>query len=96
MDKTVYTVKKETVPADHFGLPTLLGKTVLIFTSNYIYYGTLHCVNCDFIELANPHIVYETGSFQDKKLLDAQPTGSDSMLIGIGFIESAFQTEKTK
>lgn len=54
------------------GLESLLGKTVTFFCAVYIYTGRLVGVNSTCVKLENPKIVYETGSFSDKKWKDAQ------------------------
>ncbi len=54
------------------GLMKLMGEQVMLFCLNYIYTGKLVGVNDKFVLLENPAIVYETGSFKDKKFKDAQ------------------------
>ena len=70
------------------GFLSLLGQNVEIFCGIYIYAGKLVGVNSTCIKLENPHIVYETGGFLDKKYKDAQPMGRKSHYISTGFIES--------
>ena len=70
------------------GFLSLLGQNVEIFCGIYIYAGKLVGVNSTCIKLENPHIVYETGGFLDKKYKDAQPMGRQSHYISTGFIES--------
>jgi hypothetical protein len=78
-------VKVEEVNGE--GFLALMGQTVTIFSLNYIYAGTLVGVNEEFVKLENAHIVYETGSFSDKKFKDAQKVAQE-MYIQKGTIES--------
>lgn len=57
---------------DGEGLVGLLGQRVTLFCLNYIYTGNLTGVNATCVLLEDAHIVYETGSFGDKKWADAQ------------------------
>lgn len=70
------------------GMPSLLGQNIEVFCGIYIYAGRLVGVNTTCIKLANPHIVYETGGFLDKKYKDAQQMGKEFHYIATGFIES--------
>jgi hypothetical protein len=70
------------------GFMALMGENVEIFCGIYIYAGKLVGVNNTCIKLANPHIVYETGAFLEKKYKDAQPMGREFHYIQMGFIES--------
>ena len=54
------------------GLVKLIGERVTLFCSNYIYTGKLIGVNDECILLEDCGIVYETGSFDDKKWKDYQ------------------------
>lgn len=76
------------------GMPALLGKNIEIFCGIYIYAGKLVGVNSTCVKLENPHIVYETGGFFDKKYKDAQPMGKDFHYVSLGFIESFGVTHK--
>ena len=49
------------------GFEKLLGETITVFCANYIYTGKLTGVNETTLLLTDPMIVYETGSFSDKK-----------------------------
>jgi hypothetical protein len=69
------------------GFESLLGQTITVFCAVYIYTGELVGVNTTCIKLANPHIVYETGPFTDKKWKDAQALPNE-MYIQVGMIES--------
>jgi hypothetical protein len=64
-----------------------MGQTVVIFSLNYIYAGMLVGVNTEFVKLENAHIVYETGSFSDKKFKDAQKV-ADVLYVQLATIES--------
>lgn len=70
------------------GFLALLGQNVEVFCGIYIYAGKLVGVNDTCIKLANPHLVYETGGFLEKKYKDAQPMGREFHYISKGFIES--------
>ena len=59
------------------GLVSLLGKTVTLFCSAYIYTGKLVGVNETCVKLQDAKIVYETGPFTDKLWKDAQPLPYD-------------------
>jgi hypothetical protein len=59
------------------GLEKLLGERVTLFCANYIYTGKLIGVNDDCVLLTDAGIVYETGSFTDKKWKDCQPLPND-------------------
>lgn len=78
----------ETKEVAEEGFLTLLGKNVEIFCGIYIYAGKLVGVNDKCIKLANPHIVYETGAFTDKKYKDAQHMQREFHYISTTFIES--------
>lgn len=70
------------------GFMALIGQNVEVFCGVYIYAGKLVGVNEKVIKLENPHIVYETGAFRDKKYKDAQHMGRECHYIAIPFIES--------
>lgn len=78
-------VKVEEVEGE--GFLALMGQTVVIFSLNYIYAGMLVGVNTEFVKLENAHIVYETGSFSDKKFKDAQKV-ADVLYVQLATIES--------
>jgi hypothetical protein len=54
------------------GLVKLMGENVTLFCMNYIYTGKLVGVNDTCVLLENAAVVYETGSFNDKKWKDVQ------------------------
>lgn len=78
-------VKVEEVDGE--GLIALMGEDVTLFCFGYIYAGKLVGVNDKFVKLENAHIVYETGSFDEKKFKDAQKLPNDHYVM-ISSIES--------
>jgi hypothetical protein len=78
-------VKVEEVECE--GFLALMGQTITIFSLNYIYAGKLVGVNDKFVKLENAHIVYETGSFTEKKFKDAQKV-ADDFYVQLTCIES--------
>ena len=70
------------------GLESLLGKEVTLFCINYIYAGKLVGVNATCVKLENPKIVYETGSFTDKKWKDAQELPHQYFYVATQAVES--------
>lgn len=48
------------------GLESLLGEEVLLICSAYFYTGKLTGVNDSFVQLDDPAVVYETGSWSNK------------------------------
>lgn len=75
------------------GLLKLLDQRVILFCLNYIYTGKLTGVNNSCVLLEDPAIVYETGSFSDKKFKDAQKL-SFPVYVNISSIESFGLTDK--
>jgi hypothetical protein len=69
-------------------LDALLGEQVLLLCANYFYTGKLTGVNEDSIELTNPAIVYETGKWEAKGYIDAQPLHVKTWNVRIDAIES--------
>lgn len=84
----------ETKEVKEEGLLSLLGKNVEFFCGIYIYAGKLVGVNTTCVKIANPHIVYETGAFLDKKYKDAQHMGREFHYIQLGFLESFGESHK--
>ena len=70
------------------GLEALLGKSVVLFCSNYIYTGILIGVNTTDIILEKAGIVYETGSFIDKTFKDCQMLPGKEWRVRTAAIES--------
>ena len=78
----------ETKEVTDEGFMALLGQNIEVFCGIYIYAGKLVGVNEKCIKLSNPHLVYETGGFLDKKYKDAQSMGREFHYLSMGFIES--------
>lgn len=76
------------------GLNDLIGKDVMLFCMNYIYYGTLSKVNDDCVLLKDASIVYETGAFSDKKFKDRQELPYH-LYVKSNSIESFCETNKS-
>jgi hypothetical protein len=70
------------------GLMALLGERVALWCECYIYAGILRGVNEDCVELAEAHVVYETGPLTDAGFKDAQPLPADVWHVRIDKIES--------
>ena len=81
-------VLQNVVEVQEEGFLALLGQNVEVFCGVYIYAGKLVGVNDKVIKLENPHIVYETGGFLDKKYKDAQHMGREFHYVAIPFVES--------
>lgn len=81
-------MKKLIKEVENGGLLELMGKRVTFFCLNYIYVGELTGVNDTCVELTNPAIVYETGSFSEKKYKDEQSLNVDRFFIATTCIES--------
>lgn len=76
------------------GLESLLGQDVELFCGVYIYAGKLVGVNKTCVKLANPHIVYETGAFTDKKYKQAQHMNKEFHYVMMGLMESFGTTNR--
>lgn len=87
-------VLKEVQEVKDEGFISLLGKNVEIFCGVYIYAGKLVGVNTTCVKLENPHLVYETGGFLDKKYKDAQPMGRTHHYVQMTLIESFGESNK--
>lgn len=70
------------------GLELLLGEKVTLFCLNYFYTGKLTGVNGTFVELTDPYIVYETGSFAEPNWKDAQKLPRETWNVMLQAIES--------
>jgi len=92
--KKVTVAQEIEVSENEFGVRTYVGNYVLVFTTTYIYYGFLKACNCDFIQIDNPYIVYETNTFSEINFKDAQKVSSNSLLLNIGHIETIFVTSQ--
>lgn len=92
--KEIWRAEKVSVDTNAVGIPARVGTNVLVITGTYFYFGRLITANCDFIEIADPHIVYETGDWSSPKFADAQRIGKQPLLIQVDHIESVHTTEK--
>ena len=75
------------VEVEQEGFLALLGQTITVFCTVYIYTGKLVGVNDTCIKLEEPKIVYETGAFTEKNWKDAQKL-PNSLYIQMNMIES--------
>jgi len=73
---------------ENVGLDSLLGEYVLLICGAYFYTGKLTGVNETFVQLENPSIVYETGSWSNKTYTDAQKLHADTWFVQRSAIES--------
>lgn len=78
----------QVIEVENEGLVSLLGQQVTVFCLNYFYTGELEGVNEKVIKLKNPAIVYETGSFEEKKFANVQKLPTSSLYVSIAMIES--------
>lgn len=69
------------------GLESLLGQRVTLYCAIYIYSGKLVGVNSTCVKLTEAEIVYNTGSFTDKKWETAERLPHD-WYIQTAMIES--------
>ena len=69
------------------GLMGLMGRRITCYCARYIYTGDLAGVNDTCVKLANPAIVYETGSYDNTEWSDAQKLPND-FYIKLDAIES--------
>lgn len=65
----------------------LLGKQVLIFGAVYNWHGKLIAVNDKGVILSNTSLVFETGSFTNKKFTDAQSLPCSEFRVAYGMIQ---------
>ena len=77
----------QVIEVESEGLIALLGKTVTLFCTNYIYTGRLEGVNSYCVKLSSAKIVYETGGFSEKEWKDAQLLPNE-LYVQCGMIES--------
>ena len=70
------------------GLEGLLGNPVLLICSAYFYTGVLSGVNDTFVELEEPSIVYETGSWSSKGYSNAEKLHCSKLNVMRQAIES--------
>lgn len=76
------------------GPMTLLGKDVYVSCSSYAYAGKLTGVNDKYIELSDPHIVYETGPWNGKSWKDAQKLPCSKSIVFLAQVENMFAVER--
>ena len=70
------------------GLESLLGERVLLLSMNYFYEGVLAGVNTDCVRLDDPHIVYETGKWNEKSYADRQKLHCPALYVRTNSIEA--------
>ena len=70
------------------GLESLLGERVLLMCAGYFYEGKLTGVNEQCVELSDPGIVYETGSFSETNYKDLQKLHTETWFVSVPLIES--------
>ena len=70
------------------GLDSLLGEEVLLICSAYFYTGKLTGVNETFVQLDDPAIVYETGSWSSKGYGTAEKLHTKRFFVQRAAIES--------
>ena len=68
-------------------MESLMGETVTLFCVNYFYTGKLIGVNDTCVLLEDPGIVYETGSWAEKKWKDKQDLPNE-IYIMLSAVES--------
>lgn len=76
------------------GPMTLLGREVYVACTSYAYFGKLTGVNDKFIELSEPHIVYETGPWNGNSWKDSQRLPTSKCVIFQAQIENMFAVER--
>jgi hypothetical protein len=96
VEKVVEVVVEETSTVVEVtgGAETLLGQTVYLACTSYAYTGLLTGVNDKFVEVENPHIVYETGPWSGKDWKDAQKLPTDRLVVYQAQIESMFAVKR--
>ena len=70
------------------GLVALLGKKVTLLCMNYFYTGILEGVNTTCVQLKDPSIVYETGSWNTPEYKDVQSLNVESIYVQTAAIEA--------
>ncbi len=70
---------------------SLLGKYCYIRCCNYAYSGTVSAVNGVVLEISNPEIVYETGTWSAKKWANAEKLPTNVLKLSFASIEAAFE-----
>jgi hypothetical protein len=70
------------------GFTALMGEQVTLLCMNYFYTGKLIGVNKEFVELADPAIVYETGEWKSNSYKDEQKLGCAALRVRVAAIEA--------
>jgi hypothetical protein len=70
------------------GFTVLLGEQVTLLCANYFYTGKLVGANAEFVELADPAIIYETGEWTAKGWKDVQALGCKTLRVRTAAIEA--------
>jgi len=91
VEEQVVVEKREEVVDEPGGWESYIGKTLLFHCGSYNYLGRLVGVNGRMLELANAGVVFETGPYTGNCKKDFQPVKGGMVLLGIGFIEAAFE-----
>jgi len=79
---------KKLIEVSDEGMEGLMGEVVTLLCMNYFYTGKLTGVNDSCVQLTNPSIVYETGSWADKDWSDAQSLPCEVLYVNTAAIES--------
>lgn len=79
---------KKIVEVSDEGLEGLLGEKVTLFCANYFYTGTLSGVNHTCVQLTDPSIIYETGSWADSDWKNEEKLPSQSLYVQCAAIEA--------
>lgn len=81
-------VLREVVSVENEGLPSFMGKKVILFCANYFYTGVLVGINKTCVKLESPAIVYDTGAFSNAKYSDEQSLNTKEWYVRLSMIES--------
>ena len=79
---------KKLIEVSDEGFEGLMGETVTLLCMNYFYTGKLTGINDSCVQLQNPSIVYETGSWSDKDWADAQKLPTEYLYVSLSSIEA--------
>lgn len=79
---------REVIEVKDEGLVSLMGSRVLLMCANYFYEGKLVGVNETCVKLEDPHIVYQTGSWDESGYSDRQSLESKCWYVQTQAIES--------
>ena len=78
----------EIVEVEGEGLEGLLGEVVTLLCMNYFYTGKLTGVNDSCVQLEDPSIIYDTGTWANKNWADAQKLPTKYLYVSVLSIES--------